>query len=186
MADELELKAVVPDVAALRARLAAAGAGRGFVGDMDDRRYDRNDELTPRDEVLRVRRYRDKAGGTEWRLAWKGPTERSPDGYKLREERECTVTGATPPDDVLTALGYRVVHRLDRRIEVFTLAGATLRIEIFPQMDMLLEVEGTPTGIEAAIAATGLPRESFTAEPLAAFVIRYQRRGGQPVLEWTA
>jgi adenylate cyclase class IV len=182
MADELELKAVVPNAAALRTRLLAAGAEPGFVGEMNDRRYDRGGELAPRDEVLRVRTYAGAAGQTEWRLSWKGPTRRSPEGYKLRDERECRVTGAVAPDEILTALGYEVVHRLDRRIEMFALGEATLRIEVFPQMDVLLEVEGDPASIEKAIDATGLPRESFTAEPLAAFVARYESAAGRAVL----
>ena len=65
MADELELKAVIPDPAALRARLVAAGGRLQLHGRMSDRRYDRGGELTARDEVLRVRSYHHADGRTE-------------------------------------------------------------------------------------------------------------------------
>ncbi len=182
MASELELKAIVPDADALRRRLDDAGASLRFVGGMQDRLYDRNGELGARDEVLRVRTFRREDGLEEWQLAWKGPTQRSPDGYKLRDERECDVTGDTPPSDVLESLGYRVVRAIDRMVEIFRLGEATLRIETYPRMDVLLEVEGPPDAIEAAIVATGIARDVFSADSLNAFVSRFEARGGRPVL----
>jgi hypothetical protein len=47
-------------------------------------------------------------------------------------------------------------------------------------MDDLVEVEGAPDAIEAAIRALGLPRESFTPERLPDFAQRFQARTGQP------
>jgi hypothetical protein len=40
-------------------------------------------------------------------------------------------------------------------------------------------LDGTPATIEAAIAATGLPRDGFTAERLPDFVRRFELRTGQ-------
>jgi adenylate cyclase class IV len=177
MADELELKAVIPDPDALRARLLAAGAVRRFRGRMSDRRYDRTGELTARDEVLRVRSYLPIDGQSEAVLGWKGPTLRSPGGYKRREEIEIEV--AASPHELLTALGYEVVHAVDRDVEVFDLDGATIRIERYPAMDPLLEVEGTPETIERAVRASGIDRAAFTPESLADFVRRYEERTGR-------
>jgi len=178
MAVELELKAVVPDPAALRARLADAGAIPGFHGLMTDRRYDRDGALGRRDEVLRVRRYRAAAGAVRSEIAWKGPTQRSPEGYKTRVELTCEVR-ADEPGPILEALGYGVVHTLDRWVESWSLGGAALRIEWYPRMDVLLEVEGAPRSIEAAILATGLPRGAFTPDALIEFVRRYEPRAGR-------
>ena len=44
---------------------------------------------------------------------------------------------------------------------------------------VLLEVEGEPHAIEAALSATGLPRETFTAEALIDFVRRYEAGTGR-------
>ncbi len=180
MAVELELKAVVPDPSALRARLAGAGAIPGFRGLMTERRYDRDGALGRRDEVLRVRSYRPAAGAVRSEIAWKGPSQRSPEGYKTRVELTCEARPAPDePGPILEALGYAVVHTVDRWVEGWALAGAALRIEWYPRMDVLLEVEGTPPSIEAAILATGLPRGAFTADALIDFVRRYEPRAGR-------
>jgi hypothetical protein len=64
-------------------------------------------------------------------------------------------------------------------VTVFRLGGATLRVERYPEMDILVEVEGDPASIEQAIAATGLPREEFLPESLPQFVSRYEKRTGR-------
>jgi len=71
------------------------------------------------------------------------------------------------------------VHAIDREVEVFVLGGATVRLEHYPRMDSLLEVEGDAAAIERAIAASGVPRTEFTADPLAEFVRRFEARGGE-------
>jgi adenylate cyclase class IV len=183
VAEELELKAVVPDPERLRARLLGAGAVARFQGRMRDRRYDRGGELAGRDEVLRIRSFEDGAGPGTAVLAWKGPVSRSPEGYKRRTELELPMaapdSGATA-HALLSALGYRMVHAIDRDVEVLELAGATVRLEHYPDMDPLVEVEGAATAIEQAIAASGIPRGQFTAESLADFVQRFEARTGHP------
>lgn len=185
MASELELKAVITDPAAFRAALGAAGAVRRFRGRMDDRRLDRAGELVARDEVLRIRRWRPEATGpARAELAWKGPRSVDAAGYKHREELECE---AGTPDELFrlfARLGYEVVHGMDRFVEVWTLGATTLRLEWYPRMDVLLEIEGDPAGIEVAIAAVGLDRAACTADALALFVERYAARtGATPALD---
>jgi adenylate cyclase class IV len=180
VADELELKAVVPDPDLVRARLSSAAGAAQLRGRMIDRRYDRRGELAARDEVLRVRTYQLDDGRIETLLGWKGPVRRSPEGYKQREEHEVGV--AATPHPLLSALGYEVVHTVDREVEVYDVAGAIVRVEHYPEMDTLLEVEGTPDTIERAIRATGIDRAAFTAEPLAEFVRRFEARTGRPAV----
>ena len=173
---ELELKAVVPDPEDLRRRLQETGAEPQFAGRMTDVRYDRVGELTVRDEVLRVRTYHHADGRVEAIVAWKGPTQRSPDGYKLREEIEVPV--GTEPGRLLEALGYRPMHRIERDIETWRLGDATARLERYPRMDVLVEVEGEPAAIERIVAISGVPRDAFTAESLTEFVRRFEERTG--------
>lgn len=80
---------------------------------------------------------------------------------------------------MLARLGFRVTEAIDRRIEVYRLGHATLRLERYPRMDTLLEVEGTPAAIEQAMAATGLAREQFRSESLPYFMRAYRRRTGR-------
>ena len=179
MARELELKAVVPDPAALRRRLLAAGAAPLFAGPMTDRRYDRAAELTTRDEVLRLRTF-GRAGGPAAVLGWKGPARTTPGGYKQREEIELPLApGGGAPEALLAALGYEVVHTMDRWVEMFGLNGTVLRLEGYPLMDDLLEVEGEPAAMERAIAASGIARAEFTADSLREFVRRFEFRTGR-------
>jgi hypothetical protein len=79
---------------------------------------------------------------------------------------------------LLTALGYDVVHAVDRDVEVFELDGALVRTERYPLMDTLVEVEGEPEAMERAIQASGIPRGAFSAESLAEFVRRFEQRTG--------
>ncbi|HEX4933563.1 MAG TPA: class IV adenylate cyclase [Gemmatimonadaceae bacterium] len=175
---EVELKAVVPDEDALRRRLVAAGALPVFEGTLLDRRYDTAERaLTQRDQVLRLRVQR-AAGGERVVLEFKGAAS-VVDGYKVREEVGTAVDDAQTMALILESLGYRVTREVDRDIAVFALAGATVRLERYPRMDLLVEVEGEPAAIEAAIAALGIPRAAFTAEPLVAFLSRYEARTGR-------
>jgi adenylate cyclase class IV len=181
LADELELKAVIQDPEALRRRLRAAGARVRFRGRMSDRRFDRGGELAARDEVLRVRTYHRADGHQEAVLGWKGPVRRSWEGYKQREEVELPIVGdgTTLPVSFLSALGFEIVHAIDREVEIYELAGATVRLERYPDMDPLLEVEGLPDEIENAIRLSGIKRDAFTAESLTEFVRRFEARTGR-------
>jgi len=180
---EIEVKAPVADAGVLRRRLLESGAVAEFQGMMEDRLFDRDGETAARDEVVRVRTWRPAGGPARAQVAWKGPTRRSPDGYKLREELEFSVAGdGAAPTQFLAALGYQVLRAVDRFVEVYRVRDAEVRIEWYPRMDVMVEVEGTPEAIEAAIAVSGLPRALYEPEPLAEFVRRYELRTGEPAV----
>jgi adenylate cyclase class IV len=179
---ELELKAVVADPAALLARLRAAGAREEFAGRMLDRRLDFPDgSLTLRDEVVRVRMYQDSAGRSTASLDWKGPASMD-GGFKRREEIGAETSDGDTILEILHRIGLRVTYAIDREIRRFSLEGATVRMEHFPRMDDLVEVEGDAAAIERAIARLAIPRAEFSAESLAAFTARYTARTGQPAV----
>ena len=178
---EWELKAVVPDWGALRRRLASSGARLDFEGQLEDRRYDTAaDDLSARDQVLRLRVHRDPDGRVvASSLDWKGPTEYRA-GYKVREERSTPVGDPDAMAVVLERLEYHVSLAIDREIVQYALGGAMIRLERYPRMDDLVEVEGTADAIESAIRATGISRQAFTADALAAFMARFEERTGTP------
>ena len=180
---ELEVKAPVADPASLRRHLLESGAVAEFEGMMEDRLFDREGDDGAADEVVRVRTWRPAGAPARAQIAWKGPTRRSPDGYKLRDELEFAVHGdGTVPTQFLGALGFRVWRAVDRFVEVYRAQGAEVRLEWYPRMDVMVEVEGTPAEIEAAIGASGLARALFEPEPLAEFVRRYELRTGEPAV----
>jgi len=174
---EVELKSVAENPDAVVASLVAAGARRMLAGRLSDRRYDtRERALLARDHVLRLRVYGD-AGGTRASLDWKGPTTYA-DGYKVREEVSTGVADADAMARILEGLGYDVIREIDRDITQYACGNATVRLEHYPRMDVLVEVEGAPEAIESAIGVAGLPRAGFTAERLPDFVRRFESRTG--------
>lgn len=174
---ETELKAVVPDESSCVSRIVAAGGQPVSEGRLEDRRYDFPDRrLTLRDIVLRLRVHRN-GPHTVATLDWKGAASFEA-GYKHRDETSVIIGDPVQMAGILSALGYVVTRAIDRDVRVLRLGDATLRIERFPRMDTLLEVEGPEPAIEAAIRASGLPRESFTPDRLFMFVQRYEARTG--------
>ncbi|MGI9091475.1 MAG: class IV adenylate cyclase [Gemmatimonadaceae bacterium] len=174
---EVELKAVVEDLRQARHAVDDAGGRLVFAGRLEDRRYDSaNHALAGRDEVLRLRTYRD-AERSRAHLDWKGPTQ-IVDAFKVRDELTTQVTEADALAAMLDHLGYIVIREIDRDIAQYILNGTTIRFERYPRMDTLVEVEGTPEGIEAAIAVMGIPRSRFTSERLPDFVRSYETRTG--------
>ncbi|HUR00734.1 MAG TPA: class IV adenylate cyclase [Gemmatimonadaceae bacterium] len=174
---EIELKAVVDDVAKRRKLVEGGGAKLTFDGKLRDQRYDSEArELAGKDEVLRVRSYQTKKG-TETFLDWKGPTEIR-DVYKVREEISTRVEDRGALAAILDRLGYTLTREIDRDIAQYKLGGCTIRFETYPRMDTLVEVEGEPEQIETAIESLGMARGSFTSERLAQFVERFEQRTG--------
>ncbi|HJU69237.1 MAG TPA: CYTH domain-containing protein [Gemmatimonadaceae bacterium] len=175
---EVELKAVVDSMPARMANVERAGGRLVFRGRLEDCRYDTIDrQLRARDDVLRLRVYRDDRS-VRAELGWKGPT-RYEEGYKVRDE-----VGARSPDAdalryILEHMGFVLTREIDRDVTQYELDGAVVRFERYPRMDDLVEVEGEPGAIERAIAAIGLPREAFTSERLFDFVRRWQERTGE-------
>lgn len=176
---EIELKAVVPDLAAARRALERAGAKLEFAGGLEDRRYDTPARsLRSRDEVLRLRIYRPEHGADRASLDWKGVTS-SRGGYKRREEVSTTAGDAGSLTRILEKLGFVVTMAIDREIWQYDVAGAMVRFERYPRMDDLVEVEGDVDAIERAIERVGIPREAFSADRLPDFVERYEARTGR-------
>jgi predicted adenylyl cyclase CyaB len=174
---EVELKAVVDDLELRRKRIESAGAELVFEGRLSDKRYDLpGRELAHRDEVLRVRRY-ESADVVRTHVDWKGPTD-SEGAYKVREEISTVVDDFKGLSAILEKLGYGITREIDRKVVQYRWTAATIRFEIYPRMDILVEVEGEPPVIEEAIAALGMLRGEFTTERLAAFVERFEQRTG--------
>lgn len=180
MKRELELKAALREEGAeFAGRLVAAGWSLVFEGEMLDRRYDTPDRsLEERDEVLRVRRLRSASGEDRTWIGWKGPASEQ-SGYKARDEVETTVADGSVAEEILYRLGFsEATLAIDRRIELYEKGGVHVRVERYPAMDTLVEIEGEPEEIEERLGELGLPRERWKPWSLAEFVARYEQRTG--------
>lgn len=173
---EIEVKSPVRDLDRVKQTLERSGARLVYEGELVDRRYDtRENELRNRDHVLRVRVYRGTRENA-W-FDWKGPTSTT-GNYKQREELSVGVSDAATLGTILERMGYEVTLTIDRQVWQYEVDGATVRLERYPRMDDLVEVEGTTENIELAIERTGLPRAGFTSERLPDFVRRFEERTG--------
>ncbi len=185
---EYELKAVLTvDLDRFREQLEKAGWRRLFHGSMRDRRYDTPGRtLESQDEVVRLRRYESDDGTVRYVLAWKGPVSTS-DGLKVREEIETEVADGEKARAILARLGLtEVIGAIDRVVESYETEGATVRIEVYPHMDVLVELEGEPEELPRRIAELGLPREAWLPWQLPEFVEAFERRTGEEArLSWT-
>lgn len=180
MKREFELKAALPGGATgLRERLANAGWRLSFEGLMSDRRFDTPERsLESRDEVLRIRCMTSVSGESRTLLGWKGPGSEE-HGYKVRPELETVVQDTETAVAILESLGYsEVILTIDRRVAVYEKGRVYARIETYPAMDVLVELEGDPDRIEARFADLGLPREDWKPWSLDEFVRRYEERTG--------
>jgi predicted adenylyl cyclase CyaB len=174
---EIELKSVVPEWEATVRRVETSGGRLVFAGRMEDCGYDTPERaVAARGSVLRVRVYRDPAG-VRAELSWKGPATRE-GGFKRREELGAPIPEPEAFTAILDRLGFAPTFVIDREIRQYEVQGAIVRFERYPRMDELVEIEGSTEQIERAIAATGLPREGFTADRLAEFVRRFEKRTG--------
>jgi len=177
---EVELKGLLTsdaELAAARARLEAAGAELMYEGRLEDKRYDTTDRsLALQDHVLRLRVYRGENVVTS--LDFKGPTTYA-DGFKVREEHTVGADNPVALARILEAMGYVITREIDREIAQYRHAGAVIRFERYPRMDILVEVEGEPEAIERAILTLEMDREGFTTERLPDFVLKYESRTGE-------
>jgi predicted adenylyl cyclase CyaB len=175
---ELELKAVVPDLEACRARLRAEGAEPREAGALRDWRFDTADfALRAADVVLRVREF-SGTPASRASIDWKGAAKFD-SGYKEREETSLGIADATAAVALLQRLGFQISYAIEREIEVYDLHGASVRFERYARMDTLVEVEGAPEAIERAIVALGIPRAAFNTGRLSDFAREFEARTGR-------
>src|SRR2546427_7034884 len=111
-------------------------------------------------------------------LGWKGPQSQRGD-YRHRSEVETRLTDPDAALAILQRAGFAVTLRIDRTVEVYRLGEAMLRLEWYPAMDVLLEVEGAPAAIEQAIRATRVPRDRLLPQSLPPFAPMYETRTGR-------
>lgn len=173
---EVELKSVVDDLLLRRLKVERAGGWLYFEGTMEDWYFTHVAEPDGSEQRLRIRAYR-KPGRNWSELTWKGPAHQV-DGYKIREELTTRVDDEGTLREILEQTGFSESESIWREVAWYVLGDTTLRFERFPQMDLLVEVEGSPMGIERAIRATGIAREHFSADSRQEFIRRFEERTG--------
>lgn len=161
-------------------RLEEAGWTRRFIGRMTDLTFDTRDRrLEGEDEVLRLRVFLPAVGGEPVAvLGWKGPAGQE-EGFKRREEVETGVANPEAVRELLGRLGFeRITDRIDRWIRLYVRDGVSARVEEYPEMDVLVELEGPPDEVRDRIPELGLDADAWKPWPLLEFVRRFEERTG--------
>jgi adenylate cyclase class 2 len=148
--EEVEVKLAFDSPDEARASLIGAGASQSIPRHLEDNAaYDREPgQLAPGDQLLRLRRAREKA----W-LTFKRPVPGAR-RHKVRIEHETAVADAEAMHRILEGLGYRVVWRYQKHRTVFSLAGVEACLDETP-LGCFVELEGEPDAIDQAARLLG-------------------------------
>ena len=179
MAQEVEIKFLLPDLKALARRLRAAGFR------VTERRahesntlYDLPGQvLRNRGELLRLRKY-----GKSWLLTHKG---RGTVGrHKSRSETETTVADGERMGALLRALGFEPTFRYEKYRTAWSDGRGHVLVDETP-IGNVAEIEGTPRWIDRTARALAVsPRDYITASYVGMF-FAWKARTGSPAQEMT-
>jgi len=150
MGVEIEAKIKVPDLAAVRAKLQAAGATR--IG----RELETNDffdtpdrSLQSSDKGLRIRTAVDESGKSRCTVTMKGPVSRGQ--FKTRQETEFSADDPEAVREMLENLGYQLTLSFEKRRESWTTAACQVALDELPHLGTFVEIEGkTERDVSAA------------------------------------
>ena len=156
---EIEVKLLIGDLAALEKRLAALGAEllQPVVRETN-LRFDTPDELLSKSaKVLRLRQ------DNEVRLTYKGKGI-SQDGVQIRQEIEIVVSDFNAARTLVEALGYRVYMVYEKNRTTYSLGGTLVTEDVLPYGNFV-EIEGPDAAsIEAVSRELGLNWEAGITE----------------------
>lgn len=155
MADEVEIKFLVPDAEALERRLREAGFQqktpptfeRNILYDLPD------DSLRAKGEILRLRRY-----GEKWKLTHK--SKGTEGRHKTREEREAGVSDGEQMDGILRAIGYEPKFVYEKYRAEWSDGRGEVVVDRTP-IGNLAEIEGEPAWIDEVAAKLGVSHDEY-------------------------
>lgn len=146
---EIELKFAVADLAALRQRLAEAGALKQDTVFEENIVFDEpSGRLAAHEQLLRVRADRRAV------VTFKAPRAGDP-RFKVREELEFEVSDAAAACALFVRLGFTRTRRYQKRRQTWQLGEAVVALDELP-FGTYCEIEGAPAAIARAAAALGL------------------------------
>ncbi len=179
MPEEVEIKFLVRDADALRARLSAAGFQQqtprtfeqNILFDNGKRHLQKNGEL------LRLRHY-----GDRWTLTHKAKGERGI--HKKRRETETRVEDGDSMRAILAALGFEPGFRYEKFREEWTDGRGHVVLDETP-IGEVAEIEGPPDWIDETAQALNVSREQYLTTNYAQMFFDWKKRTGSPAAEMT-
>jgi adenylate cyclase class 2 len=176
---EVEIKFLVPDLAALAAKLCAAG-----FRERTPRTHEMNvlydfpgKPLRERDELLRIRKYGDK-----WKL-----THKSKGGsgkHKNRVETETELTDGAALESIFRSLGLTESFRYEKFRSEWTDGKGEVVLDETP-IGNLAELEGPPDWIDSTAAKLGVAERDYITKSYAHLFEDWKQRTGSAAEEMT-
>ena len=161
MPDEVEIKFLVRDAAALQEKLRAAGFHQKTPRTFEQNTlYDNGQrQLQKRGELLRLRRY-----GDQWTLTHhaKGASG----VHKTRRETETRVEDGESMHAILAALGFEPGFRYEKFREEWSDGGGQVVLDETP-IGNIAELEGPPEWIDRIAARLGIKESEYITQSYA-------------------
>jgi adenylate cyclase class 2 len=175
---ETEIKIYVADLAAVEARLRAAGGllETARVYERNVRYEDAGQTLTPAGRVLRLRQ------DNRIRLTYKEPT--TLDGGMTRTEIEVTVSDFEAMELLLGKLGFAPAWLYEKYRTTYRFGGCEVVLDELP-MGHFVEVEGEPAAIHETLARLDLTEAPHFVESYSELFFRLKARLALPFRDLT-
>jgi len=177
--NEVEIKFVVPDAAALVRSLQSAGFREQtpFTFEANTLYDTASGDLRRASEVLRLRLY-----GENWRVTHKSRGTASK--HKTRVEHETSVANGGEMHAILTALGFLPAFRYEKYRAEWTDGEGEVVIDRTPIGD-LGEIEGAPAWIDRVARHLGISEGDYITASYAELFFRWKDRTGSAALNMT-
>ncbi|MGE5204321.1 MAG: class IV adenylate cyclase [Chlamydiota bacterium] len=179
MADEVEIKFVVQDLAALEGKLSALGFHLQTPRTHElNTLYDTaKGELRKSGQLLRLRQY-----GDTWTLTHKAKGRQGI--HKTRVETETQVANGANMHAILLALGYQPSFRYEKFRAEWTDGRGHVVLDHTPIGD-LAEIEGPPEWIDRTAERLGVAPNHYITKNYAELFQEWKRRTGSPAQAMT-
>jgi adenylate cyclase class 2 len=179
MSEEVEIKFLVDDAAALEDKLRAAGFRQKTPRTFEQNTlYDNGKRhLRKSAQLLRLRKY-----GDTWTLTHKA---RGRSGiHKTRIETETQVADGAAMDAILQALGYEPGFRYEKYRAEWTDGRGHVVVDETP-IGNVAEIEGASEWIDSTAAALGVDRSKYLNTNYAQLFFDWKKRTGSRAREMT-
>lgn len=127
--------------------------------------------LSRKKQKLRLRMYDNQRTVVTWKSKRRGASL-----YKEEYEHEVEIGDFETMMYIFRQLGFRQTFRIDRRVELYRIRDVLIRLEFFPEMDDLVEIEGPRDQLEDVIRALGMRRSDFNNKGQEYFFRAYEER----------
>lgn len=185
MANEVEIKFVIRDLAELQQKLAECGFCEITPPTCEmNTLYDTPDQdLRRRGELLRLRLY-----GERWVLTHKSKNESaeadSNSRHKSRVERETPVSDGDQMDAIIRALGYAPTFRYEKLRAEWSDGEGHVVLDQTP-IGNIAEIEGEPDWIDRTAEQLGVAHADYVTSNYATLFFEWKARTGSKAMNMT-